>query len=270
MEGEVTELFNVLKFPTSQRLYTMEELLERAIELSARALAEHVQRAIAHDRWTLDIENMRRTKRGAKYGEDAILVNNKAVRGITGGENYLDTQMRVFPPGHPRHEAAARARKALYPLGAGAITSLPYVQQHAMVSAMLEKAKEPEVARDLAVLPDAEAILDGIRQLNDEHGEVLDSYERVPSAREARAARKRGHRYLVEAIALIIARHVKSGHESTQERDYLLEPIWRQNEAVKAMHRSRRASGELDLEPAESDEGADFDEGEAEADQPAA
>jgi hypothetical protein len=96
--------------------------------------------------------------------------------------------------------------------------------------------------------------------LNQRYGDVLNSYETQPSTDDLRAADARGQELLAQTLVLIQAHFIVNAPEDHEGRAYLLEPILRQNDAIRASRRRRRPPRDID-----PDTGVDLPE----ADEPA-
>ena len=145
--------------------------------------------------------------------------------------------------GQERAAAAARLRRVLLPGGVGAITQLPYADQHKQIDALLARAQATELVSDLAVLPELPVALARVRELNAEYGERLRDTEEALTRQDVRARHDECQELLC-ALACLILGHFGALPERHADRDRLLEPILRENEALRERRRRRRAGND--------------------------
>lgn len=259
MEGDTVSLINTYSLPTGRRSYAMAEIARRAVEVGAAAVATHAARAVAHDRTTLEMEHQRYGERRRLYGERAISSDQEVDQWLMGMEAHLDAQVSLFGVDSPRGGAAAQLRRALFPKGAYAIAQLPFVQEHVEVSQLLARLAQPELAGAVSALPELTEMTARLVQLNEAYRRSLEDYDRPVSGEALRAARARGHELLAETIALILAHYVVTAPEDRQGRAYLLEPILRQNRALREARQRRRAPADVDPVTGEAEPDGDND-----------
>jgi hypothetical protein len=229
-------------------------------EIAAKARA-----GIAESSRVLDMQEQRRIMLPGFYGPDTVEIDHQVDRGLTSVDSNLGGQIDLFPADHPRAIAASAIRLALFPQGVLAITRQPFVQQRVDVARLLDAYDAPELAPARAELPELEPMMKRLAELNQKYGESIDAYDRNrPSLDDLRAAQERAHTLLTETIVLILAEYIRCAPERREQVGELLEPIVRQNEAVRAARRRRRLP--VDLEPGTGDE---LPEDDVPAEQPA-
>lgn len=248
------ELFAMYQLTTLRRLHALREIARRAAALGAVRVQALAERAIAHDNGVQMMEAALQAANTNQYGNDSVSLDNQLDRAIKGLELYLDAQERMFGEAHPIARDAALVRRELLPDGAGAITFLPYASQHERVGTMLEIAARPEteVAAAVQRIPALPVMLAQVRTLNDAYGASLQAYDQGrPTREQITQAQQDGQDMFAEVVAAIVAEFAGQP-ERHADRDSLLEPVLRQNEAVRIARRRRRAPG--DLEPVPGDE----------------
>ncbi|HWN71733.1 MAG TPA: hypothetical protein VNM90_29045, partial [Haliangium sp.] len=224
---------NIYKFPTGRRLNAVREVARRALALLANDIAVHASVAVAHDTEVLAMESRAEGTSRSRYGTEASGLDRRADSTTVGIEAHLEAQERVYGASSQRGRDAAFVRRKLLPQGAGAITRLPYVSQYERINALIQRARDPEIAPVIERIPELSAMLAELATVNAEYGTAIGAYDRDrPDSQELLAAQARGQELLCEVAALIVARYVLLP-ELRAERDALLEPILRQNEEIR-------------------------------------
>jgi len=242
------DLMAMYQLPTGRRLHALREIARRALALAAAPVLAHATRAITHDDRVQIMEATFEAANTNQHGAEAVALDKQVDRAVTGVELHLDAQERVFGEEHPLGQDAALVRRELLPDGAGAITFLPFAAQHERVGAMLTIAEQPgtEIAAAVQRVPMLPVILAQVRALNDAYGASLQDYDRGRPTREQLAqAQAEGQDMFAEVVAAIVVEYAGQP-ERRAERDSLLEPVLRQNEAIRIARRRRRAPVDVD------------------------
>lgn len=230
-------------FTTSQRMHALREIARRAMALGAARVLALAQRALTHDDGVQMMEAALEAANTNQYGNESVLLDNQVDRAITGLELYLEAQERMFGEAHQTGKDALLVRRELLPDGAGAITFLPFMTQHERVGVLLATAEQPgtEVAAAVQRIPALPLMLAQVRTLNDAYGASLQSYDRGrPTREQISQGQADGQDMFAEVVASILAEYADQP-ERRAERDSLLEPVLRQNEAIRIARRRRRA-----------------------------
>jgi hypothetical protein len=236
----------IYKFPTGRRLNAVREVARRALALLANDIAAHAQTAVDHDTRVRAMEAKAEDISRSRYGADAPVLDRRADGAVIGIETHLEAQERVYGESSPRGIDAAFLRKKLFPQGAGAIARLPYVPEHERISAVIERAREPEIAAVVERIPELSDMLEELETVNREYGNALGAYDRDrPASEELLAAQARGQELLAEVAAMIVARYALLP-DRRAEREALLEPILRQNEEIRLARQRRRKPRDID------------------------
>ncbi len=238
----------------------MREVSRRAEALSLPALAAQATRAADHDQNLWAMRDRRRYVNEGHYGPDAFDMDNRVDHCVVGLHSYLDSQTRMYRD-MPQGQAATALLTRLFPKGPGAIIRLPYAQQHTAVHGLLLAADDPALADDIAQLTEFPGMLERLRTVNEEYAAVLNAYNHVPQPDVVREAQARGQDLMAEVIVLILAHGIDGSPESIAARDHLLEPVQRQNQAIRQSRRRRRPAQDVD-----PDTGAELPNGDGDGD----
>lgn len=243
----MSSLLSLYVFPPGRAIHALERVAAAAASLGMDEIVAQAGKAMAQFHRALDLQTRLRVGRASLYGPTTFKLDKQVDRGLAAVDDYLAGQTRLFAQGHPRARAAATLRVALFPEGLAAITNQPYVQQHVDVDLMLETYATPELAPARAELTDLDAMMDRVAELNRQYGASIDGYDRGrPSREDLRAAQKLGQDHLAETVVLIAARHILAPPDQRPAVAALLEPILRQNEAIRTTRRRRRKPPDVD------------------------
>jgi hypothetical protein len=238
-----------------RRIFALRGVRQLAADKQPKEILMAIDAAIAQDRKAIEIDAGRATS----YATIRVTEKDLAVDRTLMAIEYLLS----YHSGNQPDSAAAKLQSTLFPGGANFHTRLPHVEQVA--------ANE----RVLAILEGAEHAqwLDGhgLRSLIVDLRRTHDAFEGALMARsldggvgweQVKAARAAGQELYLEVVIRILA------HSLTEPsvRETLMEPIWRQEELVRAYRRTRRGaladvdpeSGEL-LDPTAGDGAAASD-----------
>ncbi|GAB4541207.1 MAG: hypothetical protein Tsb0020_54190 [Haliangiales bacterium] len=272
MQIRTREILKLYRLPMGRLVFALSEVGQRAAARGLVAIAGHAERGAAEGRRALDLSMRNAAAARRLHAEPETGLVDSAVDGaIVGLDGLLVAQERAFAD-EPRGAAAGRLRRALLPRGVRAVTSLPYAQQHEQVDALLRRARSPELADNVAEVPEVAPFLERIGALNERYGEVLRMVDESPTRAEINAAEDRADDILSETVAAIVAHFAMppasqaaptNAADVAEARDALLEPIWQQNEALRQQRRRRRQPLDVDPEsgvelpevPGDADEG---------------
>ena len=239
MSVPASSLLKLYRFPLSRCLFVLEQVRDRARALDIPAIVRLAEHAIARVTEALDLDHRQRALRTSKFPPEARELDQRLDAAIDGLDTYCQSQMSLYR-GEERAAAAARLRRVLLPGGVGAITQLPYADQHAQIEALLAHAQTPEMVADLALLPEMASALARVRELNAQYGERLRQTEEALTRQDVRA-RHEECQELLFTVACLIVGHFGEFPERHADREHLLEPILRENEALRERRRRRRA-----------------------------
>ena len=251
MPMHIAELLSLYKFPVGRCLFALRSVEERALAVGAPEVADLAGRGAAEVTDILNAQMHYQAGTDRLHPPHAVAADSLVDRCLGGIDGYLDVQTRMYP-GEPRGEAAERLQQALLPHGVGVISRLPFAEEHSHVDALLARAQAPDLAADVAALPEMAAFLERLQVRNAEYGELLRSVPTTPTRAEIDAGRARSQELLAGTTALIIGRYVALGPQHDSERDHLLQPILDQNEALRKARRRRQMP--VDIDPTTGDE----------------
>ena len=242
----ITSYVRLNKFPVSRCVFVLQEVRVRAVARDAPAIAELAGRGAAQAQQALQVDSSRRSARTTQFPPEAKELDHMVDYGLNGIGGYFNTQIRLFQ-GEERGAAAQRVKQVLLPEGVGFITSQPYADQHAQVEGLLQRAASPALSADMAVLVELPVLLERLRVVNEKYGAALLQAISAPTRQDVRDEHARCQEILAEVVALIFGHYALQPPERQEDRDFLLEPILRQDEAIRARRRRRR--GGQDTEP---------------------
>lgn len=254
MWRRAAETVAIYRIPPGRRAFALADLAQRASARGMDAVAAHASLGVAHDRKLMEQEmRFKAGHEGGAYGVDARLIDQLVDRALTGLDGYLDSQERIYGEGSQRGDAASAIRQALFPEGPGAITKLPYGEQHERAGVLLARVADEDLAAHVSALPDLPSMLAELGALNQEYGSVLKDYAQdVPTRVELRQANERGQAYLAETMILALAHFVTAAPEDHEGLDFVLEPVLRQNAMVRDARRRRRRPEDIDPDTGET------------------
>lgn len=235
------------QFPVSRCVFVLEEVQARAVTREVPTIAELAGRGAVHAQQTMHFDTSLQAARGTRFPPAAKELNHLVDHGVNGINSYCNTQIHLFR-GKERGAAAERVKPVLLPKGVAFITAQPYADQHEQVNRLLERAAAPALQGDMAILVELPVLLERLRVVNDEYGAALFPTASAITRQELRNERARCQEFLAEVVALIFGHFALQPPERQADRDYLLEPILRQDEAIRARRRRRRRDGQ-DTDP---------------------
>lgn len=231
------------KFPVSRCVFVLEEVQARAMARAVPMIAELAGRGAAHAQQTMHFDTSLQAARSTQFPPEAKELNHLVAHGVNGLNSYCNTQIHLFR-GEARGAAAEHVKPVLLPKGVAFITTQPYADQHEQVNRLLERAAAPALQGDMAILVELPVLLERLRVVNDEYGAALFPTTSAITRQEMRSQRARCQEFLAEVVALIFGHFALQPPERQADRDYLLEPIVRQDEAIRARRRRRRRDGQ--------------------------
>lgn len=243
---------DLYKLPIGRAAFALGHVQQRAEELGQAEVAELARRAADECRLTLAMELRRLSAHRGQYPPETMAMDSVVDRCLGGAHGYLDAQRRFFP-GEPRGDAAGHIIEAIFPDGVAAVTHLPFAEEHARVTVLLEQLESDELVDAVALLPEFPELIARLRQRNDEYGELLRAASDVPTHDELRAAQQHCRDLVAAVVALALGLYALRAPDRGDECEHLLEPVWNQNEAVRAIRRRRAMPNDID-----PDTGEDF------------
>ncbi len=252
----LTPIFALYILTPGRRIYVLRRVREIAAKQELATVLEFCDKGIAQDREALDLDAARRDPSAPTRVRDKDQVVDRT---LVAADNVLDFHISV-----ERDESAVKMRSMLFPSGVGHHTQLPHFEQSAANERVLGILESDEHAAWVQAY-DLTRVSKSLRKAHDAFDAALKSRDdfNQTSWDEVKAARARGQELYLETVVQILAPF--PGDPAA--RDVLLQPIWQQEDAVRAFRRQRRGglldvdpeSGEI-IEPPEADEPAANDE----------
>lgn len=263
-------LIKLYLFTAGRRLLALRKVKKIAESMRLDRLVAHIDKALAHDRHTRELD-MRWSGRKSGNRDTSPMqeVDNLADSALSGLRDGAMALTRGARPGEPIHDKVEAFLNELMPAGVYAITSQPYPDQCAALEVMENKLQGPlaPMVEELGLGRQAKRLI----ELTREYRSALESYRANDDIlfAEVDAARKRGQRYLLEVVAIILGTFPESDNpQHMAARASLLGPILEENEAIRVYQRARRSrgggadTGDLgDLPPDEPGLDDDLDDG---------
>lgn len=239
------EWLNVGVLSTGRRLFVLDQMRAEAEEMGGHEeIVARIDEAAAHDDQTHELESQWGGVRNGNFDAVGVgPVDRRMDRAISGVRDGAELQRQGAAVDDPIHETVEAFLKAAMPEGVFAITSLPHVEQMAATEKLLARLQGPladqvaelglgrQVSRIEEILPLYRAALQGT-------GELAIDFAPV------REARRRGHRYMLEIVAMVLGRYNRAddpAHRAARER--LLSPLRKQLQATRALRGRRAGSG---------------------------
>lgn len=247
MDILISSLLHIYLFTPGRGIHALERVIEAATALAQAVIVTHASNAIALFRAVMDLQARYRTARTALYGPATVALDNQLDRCLTGVDDYLATQLRLFLETHPRAIAAAAIRAVLFPEGVAVITAQPFVQQRVAVDRLVEAYLATDLVSARAELPDLDVMMVRVAEINREYGVSIDDYDRDrPNLEMLRAAQQRAQESLAETYVLCLAAYLQAPPDQRAAFAALIEPIMRQNESIRATRRRRKQPVDID------------------------
>ena len=196
------------------------------------ALAAHDEVSEAYIQWNRARATL------SLHARDATQLDQRLDRALTAFHTVLTQTVRAWEPEEAEHKAASRLLQALLPVGPGPVVTLPYVDQHNAVSAILRTLDEDAGLKGDVKALGLKALVDKIRTLNTAYGQVLTHPERL-TWDQLRALDREAWLHLVEMVALVCGRLPNNTPEVLARRTEVLQPIEDQAREFATL-RSRR------------------------------
>jgi hypothetical protein len=246
--------FSMVQFSAGQRISTYNQMRPLAEGQGLARLVRHMDRARAHDIHTHRLDSLWvvQQTRGL-YPPELQGTDDASDHTLTGIRDVALGHIRGLPADDPLRGQVEHFLADVFPGGVGATTSLPYVDQVAameMIVARLQGEHWP-LAQELGLQRK-------VRQLGEltiAYRDYVDAGVQPLAFSEVRAARERGHGYLLETVAIILGTyHDSDDAEHVRKRDALMAPIDKMAAVIRAMARARRNGSPLPELPDDLDD----------------
>lgn len=255
MEAALHDFLTLHQFPTGRRLYALREVRHAAVEMGFGELVHHIDKAMAHDRETRELE-LRHTGRasGHRRSSAAQKIDLLVDETLVGLRDLAVAQTRGARPGDPIHGQVDELLRRIFPSGLFALTAMPYMDELAAVDDIVVKLRGPlaEISANLGMA----RLTERLGMLADEYRTALSHDSDEVELGKVRAARVKGQAHLLEAVALVLGAYYQSSDsDHASARTALLRPIIEQNQSIEAYVRAHRPVRDIDPDSGELDEG---------------
>jgi len=251
MSSDFTDLIDLYLFPTGRRIYAQRQALAVASKLGISVLAGQLEANIVADRATRDKELGWTGHDSRKHAPGAPAVDAVVDRTLSALDETTKARLVAFGPQSEVGKAALRVQKRIFPMGVQAITSLTYVEEHESVSTILGLLNPGgELAEDAKTLK-VDDLVEQLGEVNQRYGQVIGKGDANDVTHDViRKAQAEGQRNLLKVVAWILG-HYQDDEKDLETRLALLDPIVRENEAIRLHRRNRRRPTDVDPETGE-------------------
>ncbi|MEZ6189589.1 MAG: hypothetical protein R3F62_31885 [Planctomycetota bacterium] len=268
MTVSVKTLLNLYRFPSGRRLSCLRSMRERLGGPAFAPLQFVLDRAIAAEWETRRLEIRYRNalrRRKSEFSSETSELDAELDRALSALEGACGVALKAYGEDSPRGEAATLLRGELFPQGVRFLIHMPYMEQEAEVTVLLERiAAEPALAQAVQIVG-VEDLVDRVAELNLRYGEAIRADRSAESASfdEVRAAREAGHERLCWIVFLAVARlhALPPDGELAEALTAALEVVSEQNAAIKRTRKRRRSVTDVDPEDEAFDDESEEDEG---------
>jgi len=246
MDATLGSLLSFYAFSTGRRLFATQEVKKIAEAQGLAALGAHCGAAIAHDQATRDLEaRWASDKEASQYSPEARQIDILVDTALGALRDSIDADARDAAPGDALGEAAAKLQKAAFPSGVAAVTTLSFVDELAEVQriiALLQAAEWSGVVQQIGL----GRRLSRLVELENVYQAAIAQPSKTVTFDQVKQARAKGQSLLLQAVAMILGQYPSDATADVEARRRLLEPIFRQNEAIRGYLRARRAIEDVD------------------------
>jgi hypothetical protein len=261
MDIALSSLINLYAFSTGRRLFALRQVHKLAKQMSLADLEAHTAAAIKHDHKTHEIELKWSALQHAPQAATADPGKTKRIdaqvdRALTAIRDTAQAQIAGAEDDDKELAGQIEAvLKDLFPAGLQAVTTLPYVDELNAVDAIVGKLQGTYAA--LAGEIGLGRLVKRLAKLAAEYRAAQEaSAPSGPRFDDVRAARAEGQERLLQAVAMILGAYPKSSKEHLAARGALLDPILKQNEAIRQYLRARRSVEDVNPDTGEVDPNA--------------
>ncbi|MDI1475568.1 DUF6261 family protein [Polyangium sp. y55x31] len=250
MEPLLASLLSFYTFSTGRRLFALSQVRKAAVAASLVDLAAHAETAITHDKETRDLEAKWAARKPTTYSPEAKQLDIYVDAAITAFRDGAEAQIRASATGDPLAEAAQKMLTVLLPKGAGAVTSLPFVEELAEVQRILSRVDEPDYKALVTELGLTRQVA-RLKALEGQYRAAIEGPGGQLTFAQVKDARAKGQSLMLQAVAMILGKHPSDSEADRKARGALLGPILVQNEAIRRYLRERKPIEDVNPETGE-------------------
>jgi hypothetical protein len=241
MDVSLSLLFNLYAFSTGRRLFALHQTRQAALGAGLNALATHCAAAITHDEGTRDLEaRWAGDKDASQYAPEARPVDIQVDIALSALRDSINAEARDAEPGDPLAAAAQKLEQLAFPDGLAAVIKRVYVDELNELQRIIALLQSPEWSVLVPKLGLERRLLRLI-DLETKYAAVIALPAKTTSFDEVKAARTQGQTLMLQAVAMILGQYPSESDADVAGRRALLEPILKQNEAIRAYLRERRS-----------------------------
>ncbi|APR79022.1 Hypothetical protein A7982_04369 [Minicystis rosea] len=270
MDATLRTLIGLYEFTTGRRLFALGLTRAAAKARSLKNIVTLCDAAIAHDTQVRQLERRWSSEPNDTEANPAAKRIDVLVDRTLGAiRDGAVAQTQGASTDDPIHAEVESFLKRLFPNGVFAVTSAPYVEELQVVDEIVKLLQG-----DLAATAKELGLGKLTKRLADLAVQYRDALEAPPPSIVAwgrvRAGRAEGQELMLEVVAAIMGQFHARTEESNEARATLLGPILKQNDAIGAYLRSRRAVDDVNPDTGKEEPAPDGKAGPATpADKPA-
>ncbi|MCA8925426.1 MAG: hypothetical protein KDD82_26690 [Planctomycetes bacterium] len=263
-------MLNLYQFPTGRRLFCLLNVREVLESAGIDDLRAEVERAIAADRATRELEDhYRGSKVEPEHAPEAAELDAELSRSLSALDGVLAATLKAFGGKSPPGVSAVFARSRLFPHGVRHMRRMSFVEREVAVETLLLRAQtERRLAQEIRRLG-VQSFVERVAEVNVRYRRALQVTDATkPSYAEVLAARKAGQEALSGIVVSLMAR-LRGADKGKESRALALalQQVIDQNAAIKRHRRRRRHVTDVDPETGDEvaddgggGDGEDFDE----------
>ena len=262
MDPLLASLLAFYTFSTGRRLFAMHQVRTLALAAGHTDLAVHVDVAITHDTETRALEAKWAGRKPTTYSPEARQLDIYVDAAITAFRDGADAQIRACAPGDPIADATLKMLSVLLPKGAGAVTSLPFVEELAEVNRILDRLDKPDYKALVTELGLGRQVA-RLKSLEVQYRAAIEGPGGQLTFATVKDARTKGQSLMLQAVAMILGKYPSDSEADRKARGALMEPILVQNEAIRKYLRDRKPIEDVNPLTGEIEQGPAATEGNA-------
>ncbi len=241
MDVSLALLLNLYAFSTGRRLFALHQTKAAATAAGLGALAAHCDQAIAHDEGTRDLEaRWAGDKDASQYAPEARPVDLQVDTALISLRDAISAEARDVDSGDGLAPMAAKLEALAFPLGLASVIKSSYVDELSELQRIIALLQSPDWAPLIPKLGLERRLLRLI-ELEKKYAAVIALPAKTTSFDEVKVSRTQGQTLMLQAVAMILGQYPSESDADVAGRRALLEPILKQNEAIRVYLRERRS-----------------------------
>jgi hypothetical protein len=263
MDVSLSALLNFYVFSVGRRLFAVGQVKKIALGKKLKAIANHADVCLAHDRETRALEaSYAGQPEASAYSPEARQLDTYVDIALGALRDAIDSHIKVSLPGDPLADLAAKFLTALFPLGVAAVTTLNFVEEVEEVDRIAGVLKDKPYAEVIAGFGLGRYV-DRITGLSGQYRAAVEAGAPAKvSFNRVKEANAKGQSLMMELVAMILGEYPLDSDEGKAVRLELLGPILTQDEAIRQSRRMKKPvedvnpdTGEVEPAPGEAGNG---------------